>query len=498
MSIQRQDLPSLQSLLVDQSSVSDQILVRNIVLDHREVTAGDLFIARSGVHHKGVDYIIPAIKAGASAVLMSKTDYHPELEEFADIIFAVDNLADVAGDVISRYYHSPSETMAVIGVTGTNGKTSCCHFIAQALNLLGEKTAYIGTIGTGFPEELEPSTHTTPEVLKVHQLLAKYKKAGAKALVMEVSSHALDQGRTAGVVFSQVGFTNLTRDHLDYHGTMAAYAATKQRLFENTSAVQLLNIDDEFGKQLLIKANQEQCSVLTYSQLNQSADIYVKNSEFHLDGIGFALTTPWGEISATSSLIGRFNLSNLLLVAASLGAAGYPAVEISRALTQVHAVPGRMEKVSYASEPLVLVDYAHTPDALLQTLSALNEHRQSGSKIICVFGCGGDRDQGKRPLMAQIASGLADQLVITSDNPRTEDPQFIIDQILEGVKPSSNSHVEIDRSVAIATAIEIANPTDIVLIAGKGHEDYQEVMGQRYPFSDQTVARKHLDQWSQK
>lgn len=497
MNIQRQDLPSLQSLLADHT-VPEHILVRNIVMDHRDVAAGDLFIARSGVHHKCVDYIIPAIKAGASAVLMSQDDYHQELDEFADLIFAVENLAEVAGEVIHQYYYAPSDTMAVVGITGTNGKTSCCHFIAQALNLLGEKTAYIGTIGIGFPGELEPSTHTTPEVLKVHQLLAKYKKSGAKAVVMEVSSHALDQGRTAGVVFSQVGFTNLTRDHLDYHETMAAYAATKQRLFENTSAVQLLNIDDEFGKELLMKANQSQRSVLTYSQLNASADIYVKTSEFHLEGIGFALSTPWGEVSASSTLIGRFNLSNLLLVAASLGAAGYPAVEISRALTQIHAVSGRMEKVSNPSEPLVLVDYAHTPDALLQTLSALNEHRHEGGKIICVFGCGGDRDQGKRPLMAQIASGLADQLVITSDNPRTEDPQFIIDQILEGLSDASKAYVEIERSVAIAKAISLASAKDIVLIAGKGHEDYQEIKGQRHRFSDQEEARKYLEQWSRK
>ena len=498
MNIQRLDLPSLQSLLGDKLSAPEHILVRSIVLDHREVSAGDLFIARSGVHHKGSDYVISAIKAGASAVLMSKDDYHHGLDEFADLIFTVDNLKEVTGEVIHRYYHEPSKTMAVIGVTGTNGKTSCCHFVAQALNLLGEKTAYIGTIGTGFPGELEPSTHTTPEVLTVHQLLATYKKAGAKAVVIEVSSHALDQGRTAGVIFSQVGFTNLTRDHLDYHETMAAYAASKQRLFENTSAVQLLNIDDTFGRELLVRAKRDQLPTLTYSQLDVSADLYVKASELNLEGIGFVLSTPWGEVSASSSLIGRFNLSNLLLVAASLGAAGYPAVEISRALTQVRAVSGRMEKVSQPAEPLVLVDYAHTPDALLQTLSALNEHRTMGSHIICVFGCGGDRDQGKRPLMAQIASGLADSLIITSDNPRTEDPQIIIDQILDGVKDRGKATVEIDRSMAIAKAIELATAADIVLIAGKGHEDYQEIMGRRYPFSDQGVARKSLDLWSQK
>lgn len=487
---------TLKELLQGFVVVDKDVSVENIAIDHRQVVRGDLFIARSGVHHRADEYVISAINAGAVAVLIDIAECHACLKEYAEYIYPVNNLLLVAGEVISRFFGSPSRSISVIGITGTNGKTSCCHFIAQALNLLDEKTAYIGTIGTGFPEELEPSTHTTPDVLKVHQLLAKYKKAGAKTLVMEVSSHALDQGRTAGVVFSQVGFTNLTRDHLDYHENMAAYAATKQRLFEDTSAVQFLNIDDEFGKQLLTKANQGQRSVLTYSQFNQTADVYVKNAEFQLDGICFTLTTPWGEISATSSLIGRFNLSNLLLVTASLGLAGYLAVEISRAIAQVRAVTGRMEKVSYASEPLVLVDYAHTPDALLQTLSALNEHRQSGSQIICVFGCGGDRDQGKRPLMGQIASGLADQLVITSDNPRTEDPQFIIDQILEGVRSTSNLHIEIDRSLAIAVAINMATPTDIVLIAGKGHEDYQEIMGQRYPFSDQDVARKYLDQRS--
>lgn len=496
MNIQRLDLPSLNSLMASEFDVPEQLLVRNIVLDHRQVGAGDLFIARSGEKHKGVDFVLPAINAGASAVIMHEEEYHAGLDQFADWIFPVRHLDKVAGEVIDRYYYSPSSSMAVIGITGTNGKTSCSHFIAQALNYLGEKTALIGTIGNGFLPELIPSTHTTPDVLSVHQLLAGYKQEGAKAVVMEVSSHALDQGRTAGVVFSQVGFTNLTRDHLDYHKNMAAYAASKRRLFEQTHALQLLNIDDEFGRNLLAKARKNDCTVFTYSLVNVEADIHVKASELHDEGMRFSVSSPWGEISASSSLIGRFNLSNLLLTAASLGAAGYPSVEISRALTLIKAVSGRMEKVSRPGQPLVLVDYAHTPDALLQTLSALNEHRKEGGRIICVFGCGGDRDQGKRPIMAQVASGLADQLVITSDNPRTEDPQSIINHILEGVSAQQSPLVELERATAIRVAIHQARARDMVLIAGKGHEDYQEIMGCRHPFSDQAIAKEILNERS--
>lgn len=492
MNTQRLDLPTLKSLLPNNKDVPEHLLVRNVVLDHRQIKAGDLYIARSGEDHKGVDFVISAINAGASAVVMHAEEYDSTLDRFADWIFPVKDLNQVAGEILNRYHHSPSESMNVIGITGTNGKTSCCHFIAQALYLLGEKAAIVGTIGNGFLPYLEPSTHTTPDVSSMHQLLANYKKAGAQSVVMEVSSHALDQGRTAGVTFSQVGLTNLTRDHLDYHKTITAYADSKRRLFDHTDAIQLINADDAFGRDLIIKAHQEKSAVLTYSCIDSAADIYVKTSELHEKGIRFALSTPWGEISASSSLIGRFNLSNLLLTAASLGASGFPNVDISRVLTLVKAVSGRMEKVSTAGEPLVLVDYAHTPDALLQTLSAISEHRKEGGRIFCVFGCGGDRDKGKRPVMSQVACGLADQLILTNDNPRSEDPQFIIDQILEGVRSDHSPIIELDRAKAIDMAITMANTMDIVLIAGKGHEDYQEVMGIRYPFSDQAVAKQRL------
>lgn len=494
MNAVRSDLPSLRSLLPDHLDVPEQLLIRNLVLDHRDVHAGDLYIARSGSHHKGADFVIPAIQAGASAVLMHAHEYHEGLDLYADWIFPVQDLDRLAGEVISRYYHAPSESMRVIGITGTNGKTSCSHFIAQALNLLGEKTALVGTIGNGFPGALDRSSHTTPDVLTVHQLLAGYQQAGAEVVAMEVSSHALDQQRTAGVHFSQVGFTNLTRDHLDYHQSMAAYAASKRRLFEQPDAVQLLNLDDEFGRELVLQGRALGRDVISYSLLDTAADIHVKHSELHDEGMGFALATPWGEVSATSSLIGRFNLSNLLLTTASLGLAGYTPVQMSCALSQIKAVCGRMEKVSESGDPLVLIDYAHTPDALLQTLSALNEHRKSGSRIICVFGCGGDRDQGKRPIMAQVASGLADQLVITSDNPRSEDPELIIRQIQTGVSNQQTPLIEVDRAAAIRVAIETAGPQDIVLIAGKGHEDYQEIAGERLSFSDQVVARDVLQQ----
>lgn len=489
MNALRSDLPSLKSLLPDCSSVPDYLLIRNVVLDNRDVRAGDLYIARSGAQHKGVDFVISAISAGASAVIMHASEYHSGLDAYADWVFPVDNLNQVAGEVISRYYQRPSEALKVIGITGTNGKTSCSHFIAQALNLLGEKTALVGTIGNGFLSSLDRSTHTTPDVLSVHQLLAGYQQADADTVVMEVSSHALDQERTAGVQFRQAAFTNLTRDHLDYHQSMAAYADSKRRLFEQADSEQILNLDDAFGCELAEQAHAKGRKVITYSLLDKSADLWVKTSELDDEGMRFSVASPWGEICVSSPLIGRFNLSNLLLTAASLGLSGFESSRISWALSQVSAVCGRMEKVSAAGEPLVLVDYAHTPDALLQTLSALNEHRKTDSRIICVFGCGGDRDQGKRPLMAQVASSLADQLIITSDNPRFEDPKHIIQQVLSGVSASHQPLAEGDRAAAIAIAIGQARVEDIVLIAGKGHEDYQEIQGNRQPFSDQSVAK---------
>lgn len=480
----------LSTLLGIQQDRLDACFIKGVVTDSRAVKPGFLFIARQGVHLDATGFIGHAIKQGAVAILQESTA--PYIEERSGVVYVyVTNLLQCAGQVISRFFGDPSSTMQVIGITGTNGKTSCTHFVAQALASMGTKAAVIGTIGNGMLGQLTSATHTTPEVASLHALLADFKHSGVQSVAMEVSSHALDQGRTEGVQFSIVGLTNLTRDHLDYHETMDAYAESKSRLFQNPAATQILNLDDPLGQKIIDETTAKRR--YTYSLHDRLADIYLINATQHAHGMTLSIASPWGVIEFESRLMGQFNISNLMLTLGVLGELGLSAQAIAYALRDLNSVCGRLEKVSEHQEFSVFVDYAHTPDALEQTLKALSEHQSGSGRIICVFGCGGDRDKGKRPLMAQVASTLADVLIITSDNPRTEDPLQILHDIEVGVKPHAAQHlIEVDRARAIYRGVELASAGDIVLIAGKGHESYQEIKGIRLHFSDQEVARAAL------
>jgi UDP-N-acetylmuramoyl-L-alanyl-D-glutamate--2,6-diaminopimelate ligase len=375
----------------------------------------------------------------------------------------------------------------VVGVTGTNGKTTTTHLLAQALDRPEARCGLIGTLGSGFPGQLDPSLHTTPDAISVHRLMAEFVNAGARTVCMEVSSHALDQARVAGVQFDIALFTNLTRDHLDYHGDMQAYAAAKARLFDfpHLKAV-VINQDDAFGREL-IKRTRGRARIVSFGL--HGGDVQALSVDTSTDGLTLAIATPHGETRLRSSLLGRFNAANLLAALAVLLVAGIPLAEATSALAQTRPVAGRMERFGGVDgQPLVVVDYAHTPDALEKVLQALREHTQG--KLVCVFGCGGDRDRGKRPQMGRIAEQLADVVILTNDNPRHEDPAAIINEIASGMQTTPSAVP--DRTQAIRVALSGACAGDIVLVAGKGHEDYQQVGDRRLDYSDRDTVRALL------
>ena len=393
-------------------------------------------------------------------------------------------------DIASTFYHEPSKKMTVIGVTGTNGKTSCTHFIAQALQKAGRTCGVIGTLGTGVWPNLTPGKYTTPDAIACHRGLAELLQQSAELVAMEVSSHGLDQARVAGVAFDTAIFTNLSRDHLDYHADMDDYAAAKSKLFSWAGLKRaIINIDDPVGERFAREFS-GRYQIYTYSLMNKTLAGCkpVLASRIHLNGrdMSAKISSPWGEGSLKANLLGKFNLSNLLAVLTTLCASGVSLDDALQYLHGVKNVTGRMQAFGGGKLPLVVVDYAHTPDALEQALNALREHTRG--KLWCVFGCGGNRDHGKRPMMGQVAEHYSDQIVITSDNPRDEDPQSIINDIKAGLLCDWAAETELDRGSAIAHAIDCAQAGDVVLIAGKGHEDYQLVGDQRLGFSDREVA----------
>lgn len=454
----------------------------SLTSDSRKVTAGSLFVAYPGDAADGRAYIPQAIANGAGAVLWEAEGFSWPTDLQA-VNLPVKDLRKQAGEIADEFYSHPSRALWMVGVTGTNGKTSCTQWLTYCLNSLQRKTAVIGTLGNGFPGELATAINTTPDPIVLHGLLAEYLKQGAVATAMEVSSHGLDQGRVNGVHFDVAVFTNLTRDHLDYHGDMDSYAAAKRRLMEWPGLkLAVLNAEDAYGLTFLQALRSEGRPVLSYGM--QSGDVHCTSLDLHETGMQMSVVTPWGEVTLQASVMGRFNAYNLLAVLATLLAMDVPLEAAAQAIATLKPVPGRMEQYGGNAMPVVVIDYAHTPDALENALQALRE--QTRGKLWCVFGCGGDRDAGKRPMMGAIASRLADHVVVTSDNPRSENPDTIIADITASM--GRNHQIMVDRRAAIAHAIEQAAPGDIVLVAGKGHETYQEIKGVRHAYSDVDVV----------
>ncbi|MEP6882916.1 MAG: UDP-N-acetylmuramoyl-L-alanyl-D-glutamate--2,6-diaminopimelate ligase [Dokdonella sp.] len=465
-------------------------VVCGLSLDSRAIARGDAFVALQGTREHGIAFAPAALTHGATIVLAETAPDATDVAIAGDVLW-VEGLREKLGAIAARFYADPSQKLRISGVTGTNGKTSVVQLIAQALTMLGRSAATIGTLGAGLHGSLDTGERTTPDAISQQRLLASFVEAGATDVAMEVSSHALDQGRVNGVAFRVAVFTNLSRDHLDYHGDMTAYAAAKQRLFEVPGLkAAVINVDDSFGRQL-VSGMPSGVQVLRYSMLANEAEIRAVEIETHANGLRFLLLTPWGKRRIESKLLGRFNIANLLAVVGSLGALGHPFNEICGAIPELDPVHGRMSRLGGdAGQPLVVIDYAHTPDALEQALSSLRAHC-TGS-LICVFGCGGERDSGKRAQMAEIAERLADQVIVTDDNPRGESGDAIVAEIMKGFADSTEIVVERDRGKAILRAICESRDSDIVLIAGKGHEPYQDVAGIRQPFDDLDVARRAL------
>jgi UDP-N-acetylmuramoyl-L-alanyl-D-glutamate--2,6-diaminopimelate ligase len=488
------------------ASVPPELVVRDVTLDSRAATPGALFLACSGRTHHGLKFAPQAVALGASAVLYEDTaDAGSAKPDFGSDIFvaAVPQLSQHVGTIADRFFGAPSAAVTVVGITGTNGKTTCAWLLAQALQHCSRPAAYMGTLGFGVPPSVTATEHTTSDAVTVHRQLAALRNLGAECVCMEVSSHAIDQNRVGAVRFNTAAFTNLTRDHLDYHGTMEAYGDAKARLFEWPSLTsRVINADDAFGSKLAAQSSPSRLvltSRLSSATVGSPANIErVRAIRATPESAGLAIEveSSWGDTRLTVPLIGEFNVDNVLTVLAVLLAWDIPLAQAAAAIEKCRAPSGRMELFGgTAAFPLAIVDYAHTPDALAKALQAARPHCRGQLRV--VFGCGGDRDAGKRPLMGRIAVELADDVIVTDDNPRTEDPARIVADILAGMPgpgaaTAPGTMVEHDRTRAIQTALRRSAPGDVVLIAGKGHEDYQIYGTVRRPFSDQAVVSAEL------
>jgi UDP-N-acetylmuramoyl-L-alanyl-D-glutamate--2,6-diaminopimelate ligase len=472
--------------------------VSDLTLDSRQVREGSLFFALPGQNAHGLKFAADAAARGASVVLW-EPDSDAMLPALPPSVFAaaIPNLKNLVGRIADRFFNWPSSHLRIAGITGTNGKTTCAYLLAQCLERLGSAAAYMGTIGWGRPATLAAPTHTTPDAVTVQRTLAQLRASGVREVAMEVSSHALEQGRVDGVRFQVAAFTNLTRDHLDYHGTMQKYAAAKAKLFQVADLKHIvLNVGDEFGRTLARDYAGSASLIAVWVGAGGSgwlADRALHATQVRLDprGISIELDGSFGKLTVKTQLMGRFNAENSLVVIACLLSLGVSLSDAANALAECKPAPGRMEvvKADARNKPTVVVDYAHTPDALSKALNAAREHCEGA--LWCVFGCGGDRDSGKRPVMGAIADELADQIIVTDDNPRSEDPQVITAGIVSGIK-SHAARVIHDRGEAIATALKEAQAADLVLIAGKGHEDYQIYGETRRSFSDRSEALRYL------
>ena len=473
--------------------------ISGIASDSRQLQRGYLFLACQGISSHGVDYLDQAIEAGAAAIAYDAATAQMPTGDVRVPMIAVEDLGRHLGTIANRYFGSPSAAMQVIGVTGTNGKTTVAWLIAQCKRRLGEACGYVGTLGGGIGGigvgDIDTNENmTTPATIELHKRLAEFRNANASSAAVEVSSHALVQNRVDGIAFDTVLFTNLSRDHLDYHGDMQNYGDAKARLFVEYGAKQcIINLDSEFGSKLAERCGQDVIVVSTKFDrvVSGRSYVFVRSVVAKENGSQVRVSSSWGDGEIALPLPGEFNVANAVIVLALLLSQGVPIGKACAVLEDIEAPPGRMQRVSPVdSRATVYIDYAHTPDALEVALRALKAHCRG--KLWCVFGCGGDRDAGKRPLMGRIAERHADRLVITNDNPRSEPHDEIIAAIVDGMEQPENAKVLEDREAAIAWAINEARSKDVILIAGKGHETYQLIGAERRDFSDFAAAQSIL------
>lgn len=476
---------SVNALLAGFAAPLTEINVTGIEMDSRRVASGNLFLACKGQgQHHGLAHLDQAIERGAAAIAWEPAAgwTHPQTQ-IPEV--AVEKLSRHAGVIASRYYGEPTRDMFTVGITGTDGKTSTAYLIAQALDRLDKPCAYLGTLGYGRIGRLDVATHTTPDAVTLQRHFSRMHEEGARAAAMEVSSHALDQDRASGVQFDAAVLTNITRDHLDYHGTVENYAAAKRKLFEHAGLkAAILNRDDAHGARWIGEFGDIAVAYgLDGAAPTSRSYVLGRNLQLLNSGLAFDVDSSWGQARIQCGLFGRFNAYNLLAALAAILQGGVNLRDAVFALNQSQTVPGRIEGFrGTKAKPLVVVDYAHTPQALEQILKAVRAH--TPGKLWCVFGCGGDRDRGKRPLMAAAAAAHADELVITDDNPRSESPEAIVAEIRAGLPASSAVRIIHDRAAAITAAVRAAGSDDVVVVAGKGHEDYQIYGADVRQFSD--------------
>lgn len=483
--------------LVD-SDTNSTSLITGMSLDSRQLKPGDMFIALAANPQLRAQHIKQAIAANVAAVSYSaESPIESELlQQLADAkieLVAVTNLKDKTSRLAAAFYHYPSAVMTIIAVTGTNGKTSVTQFIAQALENAGHACGVIGTLGSGRLNDMQYNGMTTPDPVRLQAILAELRDSGIQYVALEASSHALEQGRLNFVDINYAVLTNLSRDHLDYHQSMADYAAAKQRLFDFDSLqAAVVNADDVFGQSLIPLLAEKQTNAVRYGFKDPQVDLFAADIRTASSGLQFDLKIGQQSLTIKSRLLGKFNVENMLATAAVLLLLDWSTDEIAQGLNQLTSVNGRMQLLASDLQPAVVIDFAHTPDALAKALQGMRQHIDANSRLWCVFGCGGDRDNGKRPLMGQIASEMADKVVLTDDNPRSENSAHIIEQILAGIETDTDIHIEADRQRAIEYAVNDAALEDMVLIAGKGHEYYQEIAGVKKPFNDYEIAMKAI------
>ncbi len=478
----------LSHLLAGIAPVPRDVLLHDLTQNSREVRPGAAFLACRGTRHHGLEFAADVAQRGAAAILWEPDGCIEPPALHSDIVLApVPELSRRASELADRFFAFPSRDLVVAGVTGTNGKTTCAWLLAQALNAVGEPCGYLGTLGSSFGSEHFAGELTTPDAVTVQRQLATFRARGARQVAMEVSSHGLAQGRVQAVRFDAALFTNLTRDHLDFHGDMASYGAAKASLFERDAVrLRVFNVDDTFGAELAARPSFAGRLACSRHVAAAAPYLFARDIEYGTAGTSFTLDSSFGSARITTALLGEFNVDNVLAVLAVLLGSGIELRAAGAALASLHAPPGRLETFARAGGPTAVVDYAHTPDALDKALIVLRRH--CAGRLTVVFGCGGDRDRGKRPEMGAVAVRRADRIVLTDDNPRGEDGARIIADIQAGCG-AHPAEVIRDRRAAIAQALAGAGADDVVLVAGKGHEEYQITGSEKRFFSDQQVIR---------